>query len=124
MLPLVIFLPRNSYDQALSGKPTDLSAYTPDDRLNYLMTHGKPFTTLVYIKGHVMLYIGKTNWQGRQVPMTYQNLRGLRPAGSPSRSIIGQALFFPLLVTYQEDTELTSPAHKPLFIMSALNRSS
>lgn len=71
----------------------DLSQANTDERLRYLKEHGKPFTTLVYIPGHIMLYIGNAAINGRSVPMTYQNIWGLRPADSKSRSIIGGAVF-------------------------------
>ena len=51
----------------------DLSQANTDERLRYL-EHGKPFTTLVYIPGHIMLYIGNAAINGRSVPMTYQNI--------------------------------------------------
>ena len=42
-----------------------------------------------------MLYIGNAVINGQHVPITYQNIWGLRPADSSSRSIIGRCHFFP-----------------------------
>ncbi|WP_432342500.1 SH3 domain-containing protein [Yersinia enterocolitica] len=121
MLPLGIYLPRDAQQQSLSGKSIDLSHYSTAERIDYLMKHGKPFTTLIYIGGHVMLYIGNIDWKGQAVPVTYQNLWGLRPADSSSRSIIGKSVFFPLLSHYPQDPKLESLAGKPTFIMTWLN---
>ncbi|MDI5752273.1 hypothetical protein MJL79_16785, partial [Salmonella enterica subsp. enterica serovar Montevideo] len=84
-------------------------------RIDYLTRYGKPFTTLVYIPGHIMLYIGNTTMNGQVVPMTYQNIWGLRPNHANSRSIIGEAVFLPLLRFYPENPELISLAGKVLF---------
>ncbi|BEM28331.1 cell wall-associated hydrolase [Serratia marcescens] len=116
LMPFGVFLPRNSAAQIeAASRVVDLSQANTDERLRYLKEHGKPFTTLVYIPGHIMLYIGNAAINGRSVPMTYQNIWGLRPADSKRRSIIGGAVFFPLLATYPEDPELTSLAGKAQF---------
>lgn len=124
MLPFGIFLPRNSLPQSLSGKRIDLSHYSTDQRLAYLIKYGQPFKTLVYIKGHIMLYIGNADWQGggRTVPVIYHNVWGLRPAVPPSRSIIGQSIFMPLLAQYSDAPELKSLASKSLFIITYLDQ--
>ncbi|CNU75800.1 cell wall-associated hydrolase [Salmonella enterica subsp. enterica serovar Bovismorbificans] len=93
----------------------DLSHKNPQMRIDYLTRYGKAFTTLVYIPGHIMLYIGNTTMNGQVVPMTYQNIWGLRPNHANSRSIIGEAVFLPLLRFYPENPELISLAGKVLF---------
>ncbi|MDA6077191.1 SH3 domain-containing protein [Edwardsiella anguillarum] len=96
MLPFGIFLPRNSAAQIQAvSRTVDLSPYSLRSRLDYLTTHGRPFTTLVYIQGHIMLYIGNSLVHGQAVPMTYQNIWGLSPSDRQRRSIIGGAVFFP-----------------------------
>lgn len=115
LMPFGIFLPRNSTSQAKTGRVVDLSQLSVADRLSYLQKHGKPFTTLIHIDGHIMLYIGNANFAGKEVPMTYQNLWGLRTQQHPGRSIIGGSVFFPLLASYPENSDLLSPAAKPLF---------
>lgn len=116
LMPFGIFLPRNSAAQIqAANRVVDLAQANTRDRLRYLKEHGKPFITLVYIPGHIMLYIGNALVDGQLVPMTYQNIWGLRPADSKSRSIIGGAVFFPLLTRYPEALELTSLAGKAQF---------
>jgi cell wall-associated NlpC family hydrolase len=53
-----IFLPRNSTFQLLAGKTVNLDNESPEMRLKYLSEHGVAFLTIVYIKGHVLLYLG------------------------------------------------------------------
>ncbi|EKS7779804.1 SH3 domain-containing protein [Edwardsiella piscicida] len=116
MLPFGIFLPRNSAAQIQAvSRTVDLTAYSLRSRLDYLTMHGRPFTTLVYIQGHIMLYIGNSVVHGQSVPMTYQNIWGLSPPDRQRRSIIGGAVFFPLLPVYPEDPSLASLAGKRLF---------
>ena len=75
LMPFGVFLPVNSAAQIeAASRVVDLSQANTDERLRYLKEHGKPFTTLVYIPGHIMLYIGNAAINGRSVPMTYQNI--------------------------------------------------
>ena len=121
MLPFGILLPRNSAAQLKSAaRQVDLTKVSPQSRIDYLEKQGKAFTTLVYIPGHIMLYIGNSQINGKSVPMTYQNLWGLRPKEENSRSIIGSALFFPLLTLYPERPELLSLADKTQFKLGFL----
>lgn len=116
MMPFGIFLPRNSATQIQSvARIVDLSQENTRARLRYLTEHGRPFSTLVYIPGHIMLYIGNTVINGQNVPMTYQNIWGLRPTEVQSRSIIGGAVFLPLLASYPENPGLVSLAGKAQF---------
>lgn len=116
MMPFGIFLPRNSAAQIQSvARIVDLSQENTRARLRYLTEHGRPFSTLVYIPGHIMLYIGNTVINGQNVPMTYQNIWGLRPTEVQSRSIIGGAVFLPLLASYPENPGLASLAGKAQF---------
>lgn len=116
MMPFGIFLPRNSAAQIqAAARIVDLSKESIGGRLRYLIEHGRPFSTLVYIPGHIMLYTGNVIINGKNVPMTYQNIWGLRPADSDSRSIIGGAVFFPLLASYPENPDLVSLAGKSQF---------
>lgn len=108
--PFGIWLPRNSSVQRLAGKTVDLIALPAEKRLAYLMENGHPLTTLVYIGGHIFLYLG--NYPNPSSPdhapmaMTYQTLWGLTPEDRSRRMVIGQSLLFPLLQKYPEDPRL------------------
>ena len=115
LMPFGVFLPRNSAAQIeAASRVVDLSQANTDERLRYLKEHGKPFTTLVYIPGHIMLYIGNAAINGRSVPMTYQNIWGLRPADSKAAAL-SAAQSFPASGYLPEDPELTSLAGKAQF---------
>lgn len=118
MMPFGIFLPRNSLDQSRAGKRVDKSQDSVSARIRYLQRQGKPFRSLIYIGGHVMLYIGNGDYRGKTVPMIYQNIWGLRPEDNSRRSIIGQSVIFPLLEKYEEDVTLQSLADKKFFVVT------
>lgn len=103
----------------------DMSASNKEDRLSYLMQNGRPFLTIVYIGGHVLLYMG--NYQNPNKPdetmaMTYQNIWGLKPNPPTRRAVIGQSVIFPMLLQYPEDTNLISLAGKQFFQVSYLDQ--
>lgn len=112
--PLGIWLPKNSAKQSHAGPSIDLSNASVHERLTTLTAKGHPLATLIYIKGHIMLYTG--NEQG--VAMTYQNIWGLSPESHDKRYVIGQSLFLPLLEQYPEHPDIISlAAHKAFKIV-------
>ena len=115
-----IWLPRHSSTQMSAGRMTDLSAATPAERLDYLVKHGVPMRTLIYIGGHVMLYLGNTTRDQQLVPLVYQDVWGLRPADNSRRAVIGGSVILPLLVQYPEDPSLQSLAGTPIFQVSVI----
>jgi cell wall-associated NlpC family hydrolase len=115
-----IWLPRHSSAQMTAGDMTDLSSATPAQRLDYLVKHGEPMRTLVYIGGHVMLYLGNTTHDGHTVPLVYQDIWGLSPADNSRRAVIGGSVIFPLLLKIPEDPSLKSLAATPIFQISVL----
>ena len=58
--PFGLYLPRNSYDQISDNKDEMISLEnkTPEEKLEIIKKYGKPFATLVYMKGHIMMYVG------------------------------------------------------------------
>ncbi|MCP3725638.1 SH3 domain-containing protein [Paraburkholderia sp. CNPSo 3272] len=115
-----VWLPRHSSTQMNAGAMTDLSASTPGQRLDWLVQHGAPMRTLIYIGGHVMLYLGNTERDGKTVPLVYQDVWGLRPADNSRRAVIGGSVVLPLLLAYPEDPGLESLAGTPVFQVSIL----
>ncbi|CAB3721100.1 SH3 domain-containing C40 family peptidase [Paraburkholderia rhynchosiae] len=115
-----VWLPRHSSTQMSAGRMIDLSASTPAQRLDYLATHGEPLRTLIYIGGHVMLYIGNTTRDGVAVPVVYQDVWGLRPADNSRRAVIGGSVILPLFERIPEDGTLQSLAATPTFQLSIL----
>ncbi|MFM0200384.1 NlpC/P60 family N-terminal domain-containing protein [Paraburkholderia fungorum] len=115
-----VWLPRHSSTQMSAGRLIDLSASTPAQRLDYLTHHGEPLRTLIYIGGHVMLYIGNTTRNGVAVPVVYQDVWGLRPADNSGRAVIGGSVILPLFEHIPEDATLQSLAATPTFQISIL----
>lgn len=52
------YLHRNSKSQTTNGKYTDLSKFSSEEKKEFIEKNGVAFSTLVYLKGHIMLYIG------------------------------------------------------------------
>ncbi|QMT60261.1 NlpC/P60 family protein [Legionella sp. PC997] len=119
--PFGIWLPRNSAQQAKISSGIDLTKNTVDERISTLKTQGHPLMTLVYIGGHVMLYLGNKSINHEVAAMTYQNIWGLSPESRDKRYVIGQALFFPLLKYYPENPDISSLANKSFFKMIHLD---
>lgn len=114
--PFGIWLPRNSAQQGQLPSTLDLSTNNEDERLNILKEKGHPLMTLIYINGHVMLYVGKKDVnQHKNAAITYQNIWGMSPKNRDKRYVIGQSLFFPLLKYYPENPEVSSLASKSIF---------
>jgi cell wall-associated NlpC family hydrolase len=109
--PFAIWLPRNSAQQAQLGSSLDLSKNNVDERLNLLKEKGHPLMTIIYIGGHVMLYVGNRKADA----ITYQNIWGLSPENRDKRYVIGQSLFLPLLKYYPENPDVSSLAGKSKF---------
>lgn len=125
LTPFGIWLPRHSSDQVTVGKMVDMTSAPQDKRLAYLMENGRKFISLVYIGGHVVMYIGNypnPNKNDSMMAMTYQNIWGLTPNPSDRRAVIGESVLFPMLLQYPEDTSLVSLAGKKYFQVSYLNQ--
>ncbi|WP_206995205.1 SH3 domain-containing C40 family peptidase [Trinickia mobilis] len=115
-----VWLPRHSSTQMSAGTEVDLSSSSTAERLDYLVHHGQPMRTLIYIGGHVMLYLGNTTRGTQTVPVVYQDIWGLRPADNSRRAVIGGSVIFPLLATMPEDPALQSLAGTPIFQVGIL----
>lgn len=122
--PFGIWLQRHSSAQVLAGKMVDMTSATTEQRLNYLMQNGQRFLTIVYIGGHIVLYLGnyENPLDSKQslMAMTYQNIWGLLPATADRRAVIGQSVLFPMLLQYPEDQSLVSLAGKKYFQVANL----
>ncbi len=113
--PFGFWLARHSSEQVKAGKQVDKSNATPKEKIAYLKEQGRPFMTFVYNTKHVFIYLGSfsnPNAKHKEpVPLTYQNLWGLKPLDDSRRAVVGKALIFPLLETFPEDRKLNSHAN-------------
>ena len=90
-----IFLERNSRGQASQGKRHNLSKMNNSQKRAYIMKHGKPYTTLLYMSGHVMLYVGVLNGE----PMILHNAWTLKynKNGKRVKRMVGRGVITTLL---------------------------
>lgn len=118
---LGFYMPRNSAAQVKVGQIVDLTGYNAKGRMDYLLKNGVPFVTLIQIPGHIMLYVGSTNFNQQLVPVVYQNIWGMRKESENSRYIIGKSVVFPLLLSYPESPAFISLFRKKTFKLSIMN---
>ena len=89
--PFGIWLPRNSMDQAAKGVVfIDLSRLSCKEKEKMIISKGIPYLTLIWLRGHIMLYIG--SYKGRA--MVFHNLWGIKTKsflGKEGRKIVGHA---------------------------------
>lgn len=90
--PFGMWLPRHSEDQVKTvGNYIDLRHMTPEEKEKIIIEQGIPYLTLLWRKGHIMLYIGAENGQAH----IFHNVWGLRTVdlcGREGRKIIGKAV--------------------------------
>lgn len=89
--PFGIWLPRNSKDQARDGgRWVDLSMLRPAEKERVIRRDGVPYLTLLYLKGHIMLYLGVHD-DDVLVFHNFWSVRTKTKTGSMRKRIVGQA---------------------------------
>jgi hypothetical protein len=92
MIPFGIWLPRNGNDQGkAAGYYISLNHLSPEDKEKTLIQSGIPFLTLLWLKGHIMLYVGSENGKA----LAFHNIWGIRTKsaeGKEGRYILGKAM--------------------------------
>jgi len=69
-----IFLSRNSAKQAKEGYRVRIPKGSYNFRKNFILTHAKPFRSLMYVPGHIVIYLGQ--YKGEPIIMhTYWGVR-------------------------------------------------
>ncbi len=89
--PFGIYLKRNSKSQTQLHKYINLSKLSTKKKKEHILKNSIPFLTLIYLKGHIMLYIGEKNNE----PLVMHNVWGVRTFdiwGESSRNIIGKTV--------------------------------
>lgn len=128
LAPFGVWLPRNSAAQAKHGRFAGVKELSPARKERMLLDEGVPGLTLVWLRGHVMLYMG--SWKGR--PVVLHAIWGLRTAqagpealddDAPGQSQSGQSAPEGRLVIGQTVlTTLTPGAELPQVRRSLLER--
>lgn len=86
-----IWLPRNSAEQAKTGIFISLKNLTPQEKEKMILDNGVPYMTLIWLKGHIMLYIGNQNNRA----LAFHNVWGIKIKdinGKEGRHVIGKSV--------------------------------
>ncbi len=89
--PFGIWLPRNSYQQSKVGKVISLENMSNEQKIATIKKSAVPFETLLYKKGHIVLYVGTIN----NKIIIFQNVWGIKTVhnGIEGRFVIGKTVF-------------------------------
>jgi hypothetical protein len=90
-VPFGIWLPRNSAAQGRSGSFLPLEGLDGEDKERLISSSGVPFMSLLWMRGHIMLYLG----QYRDASVVFHNIWGLRIVGEgddDARHVLGRAV--------------------------------
>ena len=90
--PFGLFVPRNTKGQAERFKGVDLSEMESQDKAAAIVQNAVPFETLLYMPGHVMLYVG-TDADGN--PAAYHALWGQKVRTQflqETRNVVGKTI--------------------------------
>ena len=88
-IPFGKFISRNSKAQTKNGKYHDLSTFSKEEKKEFIKQNAVPFSTLIYLKGHIMLYVGIKNNE----PLVMHNMWSVRlknRLGTKYRHIVGK----------------------------------
>jgi hypothetical protein len=97
-----IWLPRNSFSQSKSGDYISLENLTIKEKEALLKEKAIPFQSLLYLRGHIMLYLGTFE----EKALVMHNTWGLKVEenGQEKRKIIGRSIISDLYLGSQEES--------------------
>ncbi len=89
--PFGLWLPRNSSQQSKVGKVIKLENLNDEQKLQLIKEKAIPFKTLLYKKGHILLYVGIYNDE----VVAFHNVWGIRTKkeSTEGRIIVGKAIY-------------------------------
>jgi cell wall-associated NlpC family hydrolase len=86
--PFGIYLRRNSSEQSKdSWNVRSLRKFSPYSKKKRILKYAKPFRSLLYVKGHIVLYIGQKNGE----PVIMHNYWGIRK-NNRTKHITGRSI--------------------------------
>jgi hypothetical protein len=94
--PFGIWLPRNSFKQAKIGKVISMKNMSNEEKIKLIKEKAIPFQTLLYKRGHIVLYAGTY----KNKIIIFHNTWGIKTKkdGVESRIIIGKTVFSSLML--------------------------
>ncbi len=118
MTPFGIWLPRNSSAQSRKGEVVSFVGMNDDEKLSLIKEKGVPFETIIYLKGHVLLYVG-TYQENVMVMHNVWGIRTIDKQGNRGRHVIGKAV----ISTLELGSDLADfdPAMKLLSRVESMN---
>jgi len=118
MTPFGIWLPRNSSAQSRKGDIVSFAGMNDDEKLSLIKEKAIPFETIIYLKGHVLLYVG-TYQESVMVMHNIWGIRTIDKQGNRGRHIIGKAV----ISTLELGSDLADfdPAMKLLSRVESMN---
>jgi phenylpyruvate tautomerase PptA (4-oxalocrotonate tautomerase family) len=107
--PFGIWLPRNSSQQSKVGRVITFKNLSDKEKIELIKEKAVPFETLLYKKGHIVLYVGTYNDE----IIVFHNAWGIKTKkdGVEGRIIIGKPIFSTLRLgrgeeNFDEESEL------------------
>jgi len=91
LTPFAFPMKRNSYAQLKNGKYISFEGKSNEQKKQYIKNYGVPFLSLIYIKGHIALYLGVKNNE----PIIFHNMWGVKTIennGKSGRFIVGKSV--------------------------------
>ena len=88
--PFGVWLARNSSQQGRAWSTTSLKGLSAPAKMSRILSDGRPFATLLWLPGHITLYVGEHNGE----PAIFHDFWGVRTKGTggvSGRFIIGCA---------------------------------
>ncbi len=86
--PFGVYLPRNSRQQAKNGAEfISISGLDEKSKKETILSYAKPFRSLLFVPGHIMLYLGQKNGE----PIILHNYWGVR-LNDGSKKVMGRAI--------------------------------
>jgi hypothetical protein len=94
--PFGLWLPRNSYQQSKVGKVISFKSLTDEQKIALIKQKAIPFETLLYKKGHILLYVGIKDGE----VIVFHNAWGIKiqEQGREGRFLIAKPIFSTLTV--------------------------
>lgn len=109
-VPFGLWLPRNSAAQAKAWRFVDFGKSSPSAKESLIEEEGVPFATLLWLRGHITLYVG--DYKGQ--PAMFHNMWGIRTAEGKKegRLVIGKAV----VTSLQPGAELSAVSKRNLLL--------
>ncbi len=119
-VPFGVWLPRNSYQQSNIGTQISFDGLDDEQKIELIKYKGIPFKTLLYKKGHVLVYVGIKDGD----VVAYHNTWGIKTIDkneNEGRIIVGKTMYSSLrLGEDQKDYDKDSEILKNLLSMNTI----